>query len=146
VRNSISDRVVADSDLSTLLALLSLAELGDALAEPGELILVAPINSAFTKLPMATFDFLTTGAEGKATLTSIFFNHIFPAIITSSELTDGLTTSILQGITVTVSVNDGGIFFNDSKVAAADILANNGVVYKIETVLDPYNYNENGFQ
>ncbi len=51
-------------------------------------------------------------------------------------MTDGLTTSTLQGITVTVSVNDGGIIFNDSKIITADILANNGVVHKIDTVLN----------
>jgi uncharacterized surface protein with fasciclin (FAS1) repeats len=29
------------------------------------------------------------------------------------------------------------VFFNDSKVVEVDILANNGVVHKIDTVLDP---------
>jgi uncharacterized surface protein with fasciclin (FAS1) repeats len=46
VSNSISDRVVADSGLSTLLALFSLAALGGALAGPGELTLVAPNESS----------------------------------------------------------------------------------------------------
>jgi uncharacterized surface protein with fasciclin (FAS1) repeats len=135
VSNSITDRVVADSDLSTLLALVGIAELGGALAGPGMLTLVAPTNSAFRKLPQSTVSFLTSSA-GKATLTSILLYHVFPDIIVSSELSNGLTTSTLQGGIVTVSVNNRGIFFNDAKVVAADILANNGVVHKIDTVLD----------
>jgi transforming growth factor-beta-induced protein len=136
VSNSITDRVVADSDLSTLLALVGLAELGDALAGPGQLTLVAPTNSAFRKLPKATVSFLTS-RKGKATLTSILLYHVFPDIIVSSELSNGLTTSTLEGGIVTVSVNTSGIFFNDAKVVKADILTNNGVVHKIDTVLDP---------
>jgi uncharacterized surface protein with fasciclin (FAS1) repeats len=137
VSNSITDRVVADSDLSTLLALVGIAGLGGALAGPGELTLVAPINSAFAKLPASTVTFLTS-AQGKATLTSILLYHVFPNIIVSSELSNGLTTKTLEGGTVTVSVNNRGIFFNDAKVVKADILANNGVVHKIDTVLDPF--------
>jgi hypothetical protein len=49
VSNSIADRVVADSDLSTLLAHVSIAELGGALPGPGEVTLVdlstAPLPS-----------------------------------------------------------------------------------------------------
>jgi uncharacterized surface protein with fasciclin (FAS1) repeats len=137
VSNSITDRVVADSDLSTLLALVGIAGLGGALASPGELTLVAPINSAFAKLPAATVRFLTS-PQGKATLTKILLYHVFPDIIVSSELSNGLTTKTLEGGTVTVSVNNRGIFFNDAKVVKADILANNGVVHKIDTVLDPF--------
>jgi uncharacterized surface protein with fasciclin (FAS1) repeats len=136
VSNSITDRVIADSDLSTLLALVGIAGLGGALAGPGELTLVAPTNSAFAKLPAATVAFLT-GSMGKATLTSILLYHVFPDIIVSAELSNGLTTSTLEGGTVTVSVNNAGFFFNDAKVVVADILANNGVVHKIDTVLDP---------
>jgi transforming growth factor-beta-induced protein len=136
VSNSITDRVVADSDLSTLLSLVVLAELAATLAGPGELTLVAPINSAFAKLPASTVNFLTSPA-GKDTLTSILLYHGFPSIIVAAELSNGLTTTTLEGGTVTVSVNDAGIFFNDAKVVAADILAKNGVVHKIDTVLDP---------
>ncbi len=137
VSNSITDRVVADSDLSTLLALVGIAGLGGALAGPGELTLVAPINSAFAKLPAATVTFLTS-PQGKDTLTSILLYHVFPDIIVSSELSNGLTTGTREGGIVTVSVTDAGIFFNDAKVVAADILANNGVVHKIDSVLDPF--------
>jgi uncharacterized surface protein with fasciclin (FAS1) repeats len=138
VSNSITDRVVADSDLSTLLSLVILAELEDDLANALELTLVAPTNSAFGKLPISTVTFLTSGTvKGMAALTSILLYHVFPDIIVSSELSNGLTTITLEGGIVKVFVNNTGIFFNDAKVVMADILANNGVVHKIDTVLDP---------
>jgi transforming growth factor-beta-induced protein len=137
VSNCITDRVVAASDLSTLLALVTLAGLGDALtASTAQLTLVAPINSAFAKLPASTLTLLNS-PEGKATLTSILLHHVFPDILVSSELTNGLITSTLKvGKKVTVSVTNAGIFLNGkAKVVKANILANNGVMHKIDTVL-----------
>jgi transforming growth factor-beta-induced protein len=136
VTNSITDRVIGDSDLSTLLSLVVIAELGDALAGPGELTLVAPTNDAFAKLSAATVDLLTS-EEGKDTLIDILLYHVFAGIFVSSELSDGIIVGALQGGTVEVSVGDNGVFFNDAEVAEVDILANNGVVHKIDTVLDP---------
>jgi transforming growth factor-beta-induced protein len=135
VGNSITDRVRADSDLSTLFVAVNLANLGGILAGAGALTLVAPSNSAFTALPPATFTFLTSTA-GLATLTRILLYHVFPDILVSSELLNGLTTATLvAGKIVTVSVNGGKIVFNDAEVIQADILANNGVVHKINKVL-----------
>jgi transforming growth factor-beta-induced protein len=136
VSNSIAGRVVGDGDLSTLLALVVLAGLDGAVAAAGELTLVAPTNDAFAKLPAATVEFVTS-TQGKATLTQILLYHVFPGIFVSSELSDGITVNTLQGGTVEVSVGNAGVFFNDAKAVEVDILANNGVVHKIDTVLNP---------
>jgi transforming growth factor-beta-induced protein len=136
VSNSITDRVVADSDLSTLLALVGLAGLGDALRAPGMLTLVAPTNSAFAKLLTSTVTFLTS-APGLKDLTDILLYHVFPDIFVSSELSDGLMIDTLEGGKVMVSNNATGIFFNYAMVVQADILTNNGVVHKIDSVLNP---------
>jgi transforming growth factor-beta-induced protein len=139
VSNCITDRVAAASDLSTLLALVNLVPgLGDALADPKvEYTLVAPVNSAFAKLSKKTVDFLTSPA-GIPTLKAILLYHVFPDILVSSELTHGLVINTLEaGKKVKVSVTNAGIFLNGkSKVIEANILANNGVVHKIDTVLD----------
>jgi transforming growth factor-beta-induced protein len=136
VSNSIASRVVGASDLSTLLALVVFAGLDGAVAAPGELTLVAPTNAAFGKLSSATANFLTSDA-GKETLTAILLYHVFPGIFVSSELSDGLMIDSLQGGAVKVSVGSAGVFFNDAQAVQVDILANNGVVHKIDTVLDP---------
>jgi transforming growth factor-beta-induced protein len=121
--------------LSTLLSLVVLAGLDGTLAAPGELTLVAPTNDAFTKLEAEVVDFLISD-DGLETLTDILLYHVFPVIFVSDELSDGLTIVTLEGGTVIVSVGDEGVFFNDAEAAEVDILANNGVVHKIDTVLD----------
>jgi transforming growth factor-beta-induced protein len=63
VRNSIANRVVADSDLYTF-SLVVMAGLVDAFAGSGELTLADPINSAFAKLSETVLDLLTS-AEGR---------------------------------------------------------------------------------
>jgi uncharacterized surface protein with fasciclin (FAS1) repeats len=134
VTNSIAGRVVAASDLSTLLSLVVLAGIDGALAGPGALTVVAPTNSAFAKLPQDVLDLLTSPA-GKSTLVQILTYHVFSGIFTSDRLSDGLLIPTLEGGKVTVSLDP--VRFNDSKAVQVDILANNGVVHKIDTVLDP---------
>jgi uncharacterized surface protein with fasciclin (FAS1) repeats len=137
VSNNITSRVAGAKTLSTLFALVTLAELGDTLAGPGTLTLVAPTNSAFAKLSNETLVFLTS-PDGNVTLTSILLYHVFPDILVSSELTDGLVTSTLEADkNVTVVVTNAGIFLNGkAKVLKANILVNNGVIHTIDTVLD----------
>ncbi len=57
--------------------------------------------------------------------------HVFP------EFSNGLIIETLQGGTVEVSVGEDGIFFNDAEAMEVGILASNGVVHKIDTVLNP---------
>jgi hypothetical protein len=72
-------------------------------------------------------------------LVEILTYHGFgDAILVSSLLSDGLQINTVQGGFVTVSVGDAGIFFNEAQVVQADILANNGVVHKVDSVLDPF--------
>jgi transforming growth factor-beta-induced protein len=134
VSNSIADRVIGASDLSTLLSLVVLAKLDDALAGAGELTLLAPTNDAFAKLPADVVEFLVS-SKGKKTLKNILLYHVVPGIFVSSELSNGITVDTLSGAFVTVSTNP--VKFNGSGVVEVDILANNGVVHKIDTVLDP---------
>jgi uncharacterized surface protein with fasciclin (FAS1) repeats len=125
---------VADADLSILLTLVGLAGLGDALTTPGELTLLAPTNAAFGHLSSSTIHFLTSFA-GRHELINILLYHVIDGIFTSGELTDGQSLLTLQGGTVHVDLHP--FRFNHANVKEADILANNGVVYKIDRVLDP---------
>lgn len=137
VSNSVADRVIVASDLSTLLSLVVLADLDGVLAAPGALTVVAPRNEAFAKLPAEVVGFLTSN-EGNDALREILFYHVFPGIFVSSELSDGVTVHAVMGGTVRVSViGERVFFFNNAMAVTVDLLANNGVVHNIDTVLDP---------
>ena len=43
----------------------------------------------------------------------------------------------LNGKTIMLSVKDGSLFLNDSKVITTDIMTSNGVIHVIDTVLIP---------
>jgi uncharacterized surface protein with fasciclin (FAS1) repeats len=60
---------------------------------------------------------------------------VFSGIFTSDRLGEGLLIKTLEGGSVTVTL--GPVKFNDAKAVEVDILANNGVVHKIDKVLDP---------
>jgi transforming growth factor-beta-induced protein len=106
--------------------------------------LVAPINSAFAKLRAETFDWLVS-AEGEEHLTELLLYHVlrgvFPSFLfpeESGEFAGSLVLDTFEGGTVHVSAGSGNtIFINDIRIVAEDILANNGVVHKVDTVLDP---------
>jgi uncharacterized surface protein with fasciclin (FAS1) repeats len=52
-------------------------------------------------------------------------------------LSDGFIIETLQGGTaVEVSIDEDGIFKFDADAVEVDILANNGIVHKIDTVLN----------
>ena len=68
-------------------------------------------------------------------MTEVLLYHVVPGIILSSDLNEGATVASAQGSEVTVSLNP--VMINDSNVIAADVLASNGVIHVIDTVLIP---------
>jgi transforming growth factor-beta-induced protein len=132
VFNSLADRVFADTDLSILFSLLVLASID--LSGPSALTVVGPTNDAFGLLDSATVTFLTS-PEGLADLTRILLYHVFSNILTSSILVDGFVQTLEGGV---VAVSTGPpLKFNQATAVELDILANNGVLFKINQVLDP---------
>jgi uncharacterized surface protein with fasciclin (FAS1) repeats len=117
-----------------LVELVVLAGLAGALSGPGPFTLFAPTNAAFSKLDDATVAFLKDPAN-KASLVDILTYHVLPGIALSSTLTDGLMAKTLQGSDVTIMLDP--VMVNEAMVTAVDVLANNGVIHVIDTVLIP---------
>jgi uncharacterized surface protein with fasciclin (FAS1) repeats len=133
--NSIINRVAADPELSLLLEFLVLADLGNALNNFGEeFTLLAPTDAAFFALGNATLDQLRLPAN-RATLTRVLLYLVVVGIFTTPELSDGQRLLTVQ--TGFVNVTTFPLQFNQANAVQVDILANNGVVHKIDAVLDP---------
>merc|ERR1711907_849315 len=120
---------------STLVAAVAAAGLVDTLSSEGTFTVFAPTNDAFANLPDGTLDALLQ-PENVQQLTDILLYHVLGSVVTSSDLSDGLTATTLQGSTVTIMVT-GGVRINDANVIVADVEASNGIVHVIDAVLLP---------
>jgi uncharacterized surface protein with fasciclin (FAS1) repeats len=133
--NTILDIVVNSVDHNTLEAAVLAAGLQGALAGPGPLTVFAPTDAAFAALPAGTIDALLADPTGL--LTDILLYHAVSGVALSTDLTDGMMVTTLEGTDVTVTINANGVFINDAQVIVADIMADNGVVHVIDAVLVP---------
>ena len=121
---------------TALVAALSQAGLVETLQGAGPFTVFAPTDAAFTAAGIDLSE-LTTEA-GLATLTDILLYHVYSGAVASSDVTDGLTVSMVNGDDATFSVSsDGAVMIGDANVTIADVQASNGVIHVIDAVLMP---------
>lgn len=132
---SIAQIASSDGRFSTLVTALQAAELVDTLNGPGSFTVFAPTNAAFAKLPAGTIDAVLAD---KDLLTTILLYHVLGGKALASDVAAQSSLNMLAGGSVSVTVNDDGVFLNgDTKIVLTDIQANNGVIHVIDTVLLP---------
>ena len=125
---------------TTLLAAGEATGLSVPLDSPGDFTIFAPTDDAFA----AALETLGLTAEellaDTATLTSILTYHGLLGSVSAEEAIalDGQSVATISGAEIAISVVDGAVVINDSAtVIQADVLANNGVIHVIDTVLLP---------
>ncbi len=134
--DDIVDIAAANEDFSTLVAAVQAAGLVETLKGPGPFTVFAPTNAAFAALPAGTVESLLL-PENLDQLTAILTYHVVPGAVTSDQLAgQQLSVVTVQGGTVNVDGTDG-VRVNTATVTTADIMASNGVIHVIDTVLLP---------
>lgn len=135
---NIVDIAVSDGRFNTLVEALKAADLVDTLKGKGPFTVFAPTDDAFKKLPAGTLESLLK-PENKDTLKDILLYHVAKGNLTSKDLSklDGKELDLANGKKVKVSVKNGEVFLNGSKVIIKDIKAGNGTIHVIDTVLQP---------
>lgn len=132
----IVDIAASNDDFSTLVAAVGAAGLVDTLKSDGPFTVFAPTNAAFAKLPAGTVDSLLL-PENKDQLIAVLTYHVVPGAVTSDQLAgQRLSVATVQGQSVHVN-GTNGVRVNKSNVVSADIIASNGVIHVIDTVLLP---------
>lgn len=128
-------------NFKTLAAAVKAAGLEGALTGEKPLTVFAPTDEAFAKLEKAhpgTIESLLK-PENKKKLIAILTYHVIPGTVKAADvlkLKNGTKVKTLNGKTITVK-NKHGVLVNHSKVTATDIVASNGVIHVIDTVLLP---------
>ncbi|MBW4437028.1 MAG: fasciclin domain-containing protein [Pleurocapsa minor GSE-CHR-MK-17-07R] len=122
---------------TTLLAAVTAAGLGDALAGEGPFTVLAPTNDAFD----AAFAALGITAEDALAnvdlLTSILTYHVLPGRYQLRDITTGPSVATLEGSNVQFNLTRGVLTVNNINISDVDGIASNGVVHAIDGVLLP---------
>jgi uncharacterized surface protein with fasciclin (FAS1) repeats len=135
-KKDIIDTAVGAGSFKTLAAALTAAGLVDTLKGPGPFTVFAPTDAAFAKLPAGTVENLLK-PENKAQLTSILTFHVLPGKVPASAVVGKvLAPKTVNGKTLNVN-GMNGVKVNNATVTQADVMASNGVIHVIDTVLLP---------
>jgi len=133
---NIVETAVATPALSTLVAAVQAAELEEVLSdETAEYTVFAPTNDAFAAI-QETVDSLLL-PENKSDLQNVLQYHVVAGRVMSTDLSDGMEVTALNGDTLVITIEDGKVMINGAEVIIADVETSNGVVHIIDTVLVP---------
>jgi uncharacterized surface protein with fasciclin (FAS1) repeats len=120
----------------TLVAAVQAAGLVDALKGQGPLTVFAPTDEAFNKLPAGTVENLLK-PENKDKLIAVLTYHVVPGRVTASEVVNLDSAKTINGGSLKISAREGKVMVDDAHVTATDIMASNGVIHVIDSVVLP---------
>lgn len=123
------------SNLKTLVAAIDAAGLSETLMNGGPFTMFAPTDEAFAELPEGTLENLLK-PENKSDLAAILTYHVVPGKVMAYDVFKLKSATTVNGEEITITI-DEGIKVNDSSVTQFDIMAQNGVIHKIDKVLLP---------
>jgi len=133
---NIVETAVNHGSFKTLVAAVTAADLVGTLSSEGPFTVFAPLDAAFGELPEGTVDTLVK-PENKEQLSSILTYHVLAGKVLSTDLSDGMKATTVNGQEVTVHLKDGKVFINDAEVVLADVLTDNGVIHAVNKVIMP---------
>ena len=125
---------VGAGQFNTLVAAVKAAGLVEVLSGPGPFTVFAPTDDAFKKLPAGTVENLLK-PENKEKLVAILKYHVVPGKVMAADVKAGKVKTV-QGSELTVSTM-GGVKVDNANVTAVDIVADNGVIHVIDSVVMP---------
>ncbi|MBA89046.1 MAG: hypothetical protein CMB16_07270 [Euryarchaeota archaeon] len=120
---------------TSLVAALAKANLVATLEGAGPFTVFAPTDDAFSAAGVDLSNF--NSEEEIAALADILTYHVVSGSVLSTDLTDGMVAPALNGDDLSFTVNADGVMVNDANVVSADVIASNGVIHVIDTVLMP---------
>ncbi len=130
----IVETAVAAGSFKTLAAALQAAGLVETLKGKGPFTVFAPTDEAFAKLPAGTVEALL---KDKAKLTAILTYHVVSGAVPASAVVNLTSAKTVNGKDVSISVVNGKVRVGSATVVSADVMASNGVIHVIDTVLLP---------
>ena len=135
-KHDIVDTAIKAGSFNTLVAAVQAAELVETLKSKGPFTVFAPTDEAFSQLDKATLESLLK-PENKDQLVAILTYHVDAGKVMSTDITDNMQPSTVNGSTINIKLSNGKVMINDATVITADVDTDNGVIHVIDKVLIP---------
>lgn len=132
----IVDTAVAAGSFKTLAKALDAAGLVGTLKGAGPFTVFAPTDEAFAKLPAGTLDMLLK-PENKAKLQRVLTYHVVSGKVMAADAGKLKMAKAVSGDTITISSSASGVKVDAANVVKTDIVASNGVIHVIDSVILP---------
>ena len=130
---NIVETAMADARFSTLVKALKAAGMVDTLKGAGPFTVFAPTDAAFAKVPADKLDMLM---KDKAMLKSVLMYHVMSGHVMARDART-MMAPMMGGSSANVKVDGSMVMVDDARVVQADVMASNGVIHAIDTVLMP---------
>lgn len=131
---SIVDIAAENGSFKTLVAAVQAAGLAETLDKEGPFTVFAPTDEAFAKLPAGTVDSLL---QDIPKLKSILLYHVVAGKVTAGQAVKLTEAKTLNGQSFKIKVAGGTVMVDNATVTATDIMAENGVIHVIDSVILP---------
>jgi uncharacterized surface protein with fasciclin (FAS1) repeats len=133
MKADIVETATAAGSFNTLLAALNAAGLADTLKGTGPFTVFAPTDEAFAKLPAGTVEALLKDIPK---LRSILTYHVVAGQVLAKDVVKLASAKTLQGQSLAIHTQ-GGVQVDGARVVQADVMASNGVIHVIDSVVLP---------
>ena len=131
----IVDTAVGAGCFKTLVAAVKAAGLVDTLKGKGPFTVFAPTDEAFAKLPKGTVETLLK-PENKAKLQAILTYHVVSGKVMAADVKNSNAKTV-NGANVALAKAGDFVTVESAAVVTANLVATNGVIHTVDTVLMP---------
>ena len=130
---NIVETAMADARFSMLVKAIKAAGLADSLRGAGPFTVFAPTDDAFATVPADKLDMLM---KDRAMLKSVLMYHVMSGRVMAADART-MMAPMMGGSSASVKVENGVVMVDGARVVQADVMASNGVIHAIDTVLMP---------
>ena len=118
----------------TLVTAVQAAGLVETLQSDGPFTVFAPTDAAFAKLPDGMLDSLLANPDK---LKQVLLYHVVPGKVMANDVAGLSRATTAEGEDVEISSSGGSVKINNANVVKTDVLASNGVIHVIDSVIVP---------
>lgn len=135
---NIVDIISSDSKFTVVASMLKAAGLEETLQGNGPFTVFVPTDTAFMKLPKGSIEKLLK-SENKGVLVAILTYHVYPGELLVQEISElaGNEIEMISKQNAKIRMKQGNLYIDGAKIVATDIMAKNGVIHVIHSVMLP---------